>query len=36
MYGYYVSFGYRGWVPWLKRYLEFATEQDYKEYLEDR
>ena len=34
MYGYLVSDGYMGFVPWLNRMLKFATEGEYKEYLE--
>lgn len=35
MKGYIVSTGYMGWVPAFRRYLLFATEADYIEYLED-
>ena len=31
--GYPVPFGYMGYVPWLKRYLLFATEADYRDYM---
>lgn len=33
MKGYPVSFGYMGYVPWLNRYLLFATEADYRDYM---
>ena len=32
-YGYYTSYGYRGYVKRLERFLMFATEQDYYEYI---
>lgn len=35
MKGYLISVGYMGWVPSIGRYLLFATEADYIEYLED-
>lgn len=31
--GYYTNEGYRGWVN--GRYMLFATEEEYREYLED-
>lgn len=33
MKGYPVLFGYMGYVPWLGKYLLFATEAEYAEYL---
>ena len=35
MKGYYLPFGYMGWVEHLARYILFATEQEYKEWMED-
>lgn len=35
MKGYFVGTGYMGWVPAFGRYLLFATETDYKEYMEE-
>lgn len=35
MKGYVINIGYMGWVPALGRYLLFATERDYIEYLEE-
>ena len=32
-YGYLVSFGYRGWVEELGRFILFATEEEYKDYI---
>lgn len=32
--GYFVPTGYMGFVPWLGRYILFATEQEYVEYIE--
>lgn len=34
MKGYHVPDGYVGFVPWLSRWILFATEADYREYLE--
>ena len=34
-YGYLVSFGYRGWVESLGRYILFATEQEYLDYIKE-
>lgn len=34
-YGYSVGFGYRGWVEELGRFVLFATEQEYEEYIEE-
>lgn len=31
--GYYVPFGYMGYVPAANSYMLFATEQDYLEYI---
>lgn len=31
MKGYLVGFGYMGWIPFLNRYLLFATEEEYRE-----
>lgn len=33
MKGYYVSYGYMGWVGSCNRYILFATENEYKEFL---
>lgn len=35
MKGYLISTGYMGYVPSEKRYIEFPTEEAYKEYLMD-
>ena len=32
MKGYYLPFGYMGWVETLSSYILFATEEEYKEY----
>lgn len=32
-YGYSVGFGYRGWVEELGRFVLFATESEYKDYI---
>ena len=34
MKGYHVPDGYVGFVPWLSRWILFATEAEYREYLE--
>lgn len=34
-YGYLTSYGYRGWVEKLNKWMIFATEEEYKEYLEE-
>lgn len=34
MKGYVIQSGYMGWVPSLGRYILFATEGDYVEYVE--
>ncbi len=31
---YHTGTGVMGWIPWLKKYMLFADESDYKEYLE--
>lgn len=33
MKGYYVSYGYMGWVGSCNRYILFATETEYKEFI---
>jgi len=33
--GYYVHYSYLGWVPWLKRYIRFATEEEYLNYISE-
>lgn len=33
MNGFYVPFGYMGYVPLLDKYILFASEQDYLEYI---
>lgn len=35
MKGYYVSFGYMGYLPSKKRYMLFVSEEEYKEYYYD-
>lgn len=35
MKGYFVSFGYIGWIPSRKRYLCFVSEEEYREYYEN-
>lgn len=32
--GYFVDSGYMGWVPWLGRYILFASQSDHEEYIE--
>lgn len=34
-YGYLVEFGYNGWVSELGRFILFATEQEYIDYILD-
>lgn len=34
-YGYLVGFGYNGWVSELGRFILFATEQEYIDYILD-
>lgn len=34
-YGYLVGFGYNGWVSELSRFILFATEQEYIDYILD-
>lgn len=34
--GYYIGTGYMGWVPWYCRYMLFATEKEYYEYVNYR
>ena len=31
--GYPIATGYMGWVPWYERYMLFATEAEYYEYV---
>lgn len=33
--GYHTNSGYMGFIPWLGRYIMFATEQEYHEYVEE-
>lgn len=33
--GYYVPFGYMGWVEEKRKYVMFATESEYREYMEE-
>jgi len=33
--GYYVGYGYRGWVALYGRYLLFANEEEYLEFLKE-
>ena len=33
--GYTVPSGYMGWVDKLKKYVLFASESDYREYIEE-
>lgn len=33
--GYPIATGYMGWVPWYERYMLFATEEEYYEYVRD-
>jgi hypothetical protein len=35
MKGYVLPFGYMGWVEKYGRYMMFATEDEYKEWMED-
>ena len=32
MKGYTVPEGYKGWLPWARRYQPFATYTDYKDF----
>lgn len=32
MKGFYTNYSYHGWIPWLGRYMVFATEGEYEEY----
>lgn len=34
-YGYYTSTSYMGWIPKFKRFLPFATEEEYKEFFKE-
>lgn len=34
-YGYTTYSGFWGWVPWLKKMILFATEGDYREYINE-
>jgi hypothetical protein len=34
-YGYLTQGYYRGYVPWLNRMIQFATENEYLEYLKE-
>lgn len=36
MKGYYIQAGFMGFVPWLGRYILFATEEDYLDWLDGR
>lgn len=31
--GYPIASGWMGWVPWFNRYILFATEDEYYEYV---
>lgn len=31
--GYYIGYGYMGWVEQLKRYVLFSTESEYEDYI---
>lgn len=33
MKGYNVPFGYMGYVPYLRKWILFSTESEYKEYI---
>lgn len=33
-YGYLVDSGYYGWVQWYHGFMLFATEEEYREYIE--
>jgi hypothetical protein len=33
--GYLIGTGYLGWVPWYHRYMLFATEEEYYEYIKE-
>lgn len=33
--GYPIATGYMGWVPWYERYILFATEDEYYEYVRE-
>lgn len=35
MKGYTITSGYMGYVPWLRRYMLFSTESEYREFLMD-
>ncbi len=35
MKGYYTAYGYMGYVPELNKYILFATESEYIEYVTD-
>lgn len=34
-YGYLTPDGFEGWVPWFKKYILFATENEYLEYIKE-
>ena len=34
--GYLIGTGYMSWVPWYSRYILFATEEDYLDYIDYR
>ena len=34
-YGYYTSYGYKGYVERLGRFILFATREEYYEYIKD-
>ena len=36
MNGYWTHAGYMGWVPDRQRYVLFATDRDYHEYMEEK
>lgn len=36
MNGYWTHVGYMGWVPDKQRYVLFATDRDYHEYMEEK
>lgn len=33
--GYLIATGYMGWVPWYNRYMLFATEKEYYDYIKE-
>lgn len=34
-YGYVIGCGYMGWIPWLRQYMLFPTENEYLEYIKE-